>query len=229
MVGIGTIVNAGTVILGSSIGLLLHKHLPKRLINIVFQALGLFTVFIGIKMALESQELLIMVLSLVLGGITGELIYLDEKVESLSTKLKHKLKFKDEKFTEGLITAFLLFCMGSMTFIGALEEGIKHDPTLLLTKAVMDGFSSTALAAGLGVGVLFSVVLLVIYQGGLTLMAAWVGQFVPVAIITEISAVGGILLIGLGINILEVKKIRILNLLPALFYVPLLMWIKSLF
>ncbi len=229
MIGLGTLVNVATVVTGSSLGILFRRHLPQRVIKIVFQALGLFTIFIGLKMAFEAQRILIMVLSLVLGGITGEFLRVEESVENLSNKVKHKLKLKDEKFTEGFIGSFLLFCMGSMTFIGAIEEGMNGDSTLLLTKAVMDGFSSTALAAGLGIGVTFSALPLLIYQGGLTLLAAWLGKFADPAVITEISATGGIILVGLGFNILEIKKIKVLNLLPALLFVPLLLWIASFF
>lgn len=227
MIGLGTIVNAATVTIGASIGLVIKKHLPQRIVSIVFQAIALFTVFIGVKMALVSTHILIMILSLVVGGLTGELLRLEENVEKLVNRFKTRFKFKNQQFTEGLLTAFLLFCAGSMSFIGAIEDGIHHDPTLLLTKSVMDGFSSVILAAGLGIGVLFSVVLLVLYQGSLTLLAAWLGQFVSTPIINEISAVGGILLIGLGISILELKKIKVLNLLPAIFYVPLFLWIES--
>ncbi len=227
MIGLGTVVNAITVTAGASIGLIIKKHLPQRIITIVFQAIALFTVFIGVKMALASTHILIMILSLVFGGLTGEIIRLEENTEILVNKLKSKFKLKNEQFTEGLLTAFLLFCAGSMSFIGSIEDGIHHDPTLLLTKSVMDGFSSIILSAGLGIGVLFSVVLLVLYQGSLTLLAAWLGQFVSTQVINEISAVGGILLIGLAINILEIKKIKVLNLLPAIFFVPLFLWLNS--
>lgn len=229
MIGLGTLVNAGTVIVGSLTGYFFRKHLSERLIKIVFQALGLFTIFIGLKMALETTHILIMVLSLVLGGLTGEAIRLEENTNLFIEKIKHKIKLKDEHFTEAVLTAFLLFCMGSMSFLGAIEEGIKNDSTLLLTKSVMDGFSSAALAAGLGIGVLFSVVLLVLYQGSLTLAAAFLGQFASDLVITEISATGGILLLGLGISLLEIKNIKVLNLIPALFYVPLLLWLAKLF
>ncbi len=220
---LGTIVNTATVITGSLIGLTLHKYLPEKITKIVFQALGLFTLFLGFKMALQTEQMLVMVVSLVLGGITGELLKLEERTEKLGDKLKSKLKSKNEKFTEGLMTAFLMFCIGSMTILGALEEGIKHDPTLLLTKSVMDGFSSIMLAAGLGIGVLFAAIPLFLYQGGLTLLASWLGDFISQGVITEISATGGVLLIGLGINILELKKIKVLNLLPALVYVAIIM------
>jgi len=152
---------------------------------------------------------------------------LEKMIDVLAEKMKKKIKIKDEKFSEGLLTAFLLFCMGSMTILGAFEEGMKNDPSLLITKAVMDGFAAIALASAFGIGVGFSVVPLLIYQGGLTLFAGYLGGFFSEVMISELTAVGGTLLIGLGINILEIKKIKIFNILPALILVVLFSWAKS--
>ncbi len=167
-------------------------------------------------MAWETQSLLILIFSMVIGSIIGELIDLDKHLGNLSEKLKAKLKSKNEKFTEGLITAFLLWCMGSMTIIGAMEEGFGDPPNLLLAKSVLDGFSSVALAASMGIGVMFAAIPLLIYQGGLTLLAASLRDVMADPVVAEMTAVGGLLLIGLGINILEIKKLKILNMLPAL-------------
>ena len=135
------------------------------------------------------------------------------------------MKFKNEKFTEGLLTAFLLYCMGSLTILGAIEEGMGGSPKLLLIKSMMDGVSSIALASGLGIGVVFSAIPLLIYQGGITLLAMGFGEFFPPVFVTELSAVGGILLIGLGISILEIKKIKVMNMLPALVMIIVLLWL----
>ena len=195
---------------------MIHAHLPDRLTRIAFQGIGLFTLFIGVRMASETGSLLILIFSMVIGSILGELIDLDKHLGNLSDKLKTKLKSKNEKFTEGLITAFLLWCMGSMTIIGAMEEGFGDPPNLLLAKSVLDGFSSVALAASMGIGVMFAAVPLLIYQGGLTLLASSLRDVMADPVIAEMTAVGGLLLIGLGINILEIKKLKILNMLPAL-------------
>lgn len=213
---LGTLVNTAAVIAGSLVGILIHAHLPDRLTRIAFQGIGLFTLFIGAKMAWETQSLLILIFSMVIGSIIGELIDLDKHLGNLSEKLKAKLKSKNEKFTEGLITAFLLWCMGSMTIIGAMEEGFGDPPNLLLAKSVLDGFSSVALAASMGIGVMFAAIPLLIYQGGLTLLASSLRDVMADPVIAEMTAVGGLLLIGLGINILEIKKLKILNMLPAL-------------
>lgn len=222
---IGTLVNVGAVILGSVIGLIIHTKLPARIIKIVFQGIGLFTIFIGIKMALKTDHLLIMVFSIVIGSIIGEIINIDKGINVLSEYLKRKIRISSDKFSEGLMTAFLLFCLGSMTILGAIEEGFGNRPTLLLTKSLMDGFSSIALSASLGIGVIFSVIPLLIYQGGLTLFASYLQNFFTQTMINELTAVGGILLIGLGINILEILKLRISNMLPSLIIVIVLVMI----
>jgi uncharacterized protein len=220
---IGTLVNVGTVILGSAIGLLLKNKLPKKLVTIVFQAIGLFTIILGVTMALKGQNFLLIVFSLILGSLLGEWIDLDKYINIFSNKIKTKINSNNDKFADGLVTAFLLYCMGSMTILGAFEEGLGNKPDLLITKSVMDGFSSIALASALGLGVMFSVIPLLIYQGGLTLFAVYLQESLTQVYIDEITAVGGILLIGLGINILEIKNLRILNMIPALLViVPLI-------
>lgn len=214
----GTFINVISVLIGSLLGLLLNKRFPERISIIAFQGIGLFTIVLGIKMALETNNLMIMIFSILLGGISGELLQLENKIENFSEKLKTKIKSKNEQFTQGLLTAFLLFCMGSMTVLGAFEEGLGKGSDLLLAKSVLDGFASIALSASLGIGVLFSVIPLLIYQGGLTLLASYLSNYLSQPVITELSAIGGLLLLGLGLNILQIKKIKVLNLLPALFF-----------
>ncbi len=216
MLGSGTLINTAAVIAGSLVGLLVHSKLPPRIIAITFQGIGLFTVFIGFFMAQKTQNPLVMILSIVLGAILGEGIDLAKHLERFSGFLKTTVRSDNERFSEGLITAFLLFCMGSMTIMGAIEEGMGQPPKLFLAKSVLDGFSAIALSTTFGVGVLCSALPLLIYQGGLTLLFAGALHNLPAAVIGEISAVGGLLLIGLGITILEIKTIKILNMLPAL-------------
>ncbi len=218
----GTLINAGAIIVGSLIGLFIHTRLPKNIIKIVFQAIGLFTIFIGVKTALNTNNLVIMILSLVIGSIAGEMLKIEEGMNKFGEYIKKKLKFGQDKFSEGFITAFLLFCMGSLTILGAFEEGLGGEPNLLLAKSVLDGFSSIALSVSLGIGVIFSVIPLLIYQGGLTLFAGSIQEIMQEPIINELSAVGGLMLIGLGLNILEIKKIKVLNMLPALVVVVVL-------
>ena len=222
---LGTLINAGTIILGSMIGLILHQRLPEKITTIVFQGIGLFTLFLGFSMAAKTNHYLIMIFSIVIGSIIGQLLSIDSALDRFSDYLKQKVRSDNDKFTDGLITAFLLFCMGSMTILGAFEEGLGGRPNLLLSKSILDGFSSVVLSAGLGIGVIFSVIPLLIYQGGLTLFAGWLGEFFNEIVINEMSAVGGLLLIGLGINILEIKKIKVVNMLPGLVIAVILAYV----
>lgn len=219
---LGTLLNALAVIIGSIIGILIHTKLPKKLTTTAFQAIGLFTIFLGISMALKTQNFLIMIFSIVLGSLLGEILDIDSWVNRFGEYLKKKLNSKESNFSEGFVTAFLLFCMGSMTILGAIEEGLGNPPNLLLSKSVLDGFSSIALASSLGIGVLFSALPLLIFQGGITLFAASLQDILTLSLINEITAVGGLLLIGLGITILEIKEIKVLNMIPSLVLAALL-------
>lgn len=221
----GTVVNSAAIIAGGLIGTFFNKSLPKRFQSIVFQAMGLCTIVIGITMALKMEYMLFCVLSLLAGGLLGELLKLDKQLDKLSEWIKRKVKIKNERFSEGFVSTSLLFCVGAMAILGAVEEGSGQHPNLLLTKSVMDGFSSIAFAAAFGVGVIFSSIPVFIYQGTLTLLVIFFGSLLSQTIINELSAVGGVLLIGLGINLLEIKQIKILNLLPSLIFVGVLVWL----
>ncbi len=224
---IGTIINVITVILGTSIGVLFRSKLPEKVIKIIFQALGLFTLVFGIAMSLKSSNYLVMVFSLALGAIIGEMLDIEKWVNRMSEKVKKKAKIEGSSFNEGLITAFLLFCTGPMTILGAMDEGLRSDYNLLLTKSVLDGFASMALASALGIGVGFSIIPLFLYQASLTIAAMFLGNFLPDNLIIEISAIGGILLIGMAFNMLEIKQIKVINLLPAIIIMPILAYLVS--
>lgn len=222
---VGTLVNVAAVMVGSFLGIMFKSRLPERFIKIFFQVIGLFTLYLGMSMALKSTHVLHLVFSLILGSLIGELLHLERGMERFANWVKKKFKSKNERFTDGLLTAFLLYCMGSLTILGGIEEGMTGDAHLLLIKSLMDGFSSIALAAGLGIGVMFSVIPLLIYQGGITLLAMWLGNFFPQMMIIELSATGGVLLLGLGIDILGIKKIKVINMLPALVVIVVLLWL----
>ena len=222
---LGTLVNAGAVILGGTLGTVFKKNMPERIKTIYFQAIGLFTLAIGISMVAKMQDILIVVSSLAVGALLGEWMNIEKGVEKLSDWLKGKLKIGDERFSEGLTTSFLLFCVGSMTIIGAIEEATLGNPDLLFAKSLIDGFSAVLLASAFGVGVIASSIPLLIFQGGITLFALWASSFFSDDIIAGLTSVGGILLIGLSINVLGIKKLRIMNMLPALVIVVILLWI----
>lgn len=218
----GTLVNALGVILGSSIGLAVRSRLPLGLTDAAFQGIGLFTLFLGVSMAQKSGNILILVFSLILGGITGEFLDLDGRLNRLALWIKERLHSESDRIVDGLVTAFLLFCIGSMTVLGAIEEGLGGTPKILLTKSAMDTFSSMALAASLGIGVLLASIPLLFYQGGLTVAASFLQPILGASVVAEITAVGGVLLIGLSLNILDIKPVKVMNLLPALVFAAFL-------
>ncbi|MEA5129200.1 MAG: DUF554 domain-containing protein [Proteiniphilum sp.] len=222
---IGTLVNTIAVAGGGMIGLLLKKRMPERVTTIYFQAIGLFTLAIGASMAIEMEKILIVVSSLAIGSLLGEWADLEKGAERMSDYLKHRFRIGSEKFSEGLVTAFLLFCVGSLTIIGTIQEGTGGSPDLLFTKSLMDFFSAILLASAFGAGVVMSAIPLFIFQASLTLLAKYAATLFTDDIILGLTSTGGILLIGLGINILGIKKLRIMNMLPSLVIVVLLIWI----
>ena len=222
----GTLINAAAIVLGSCIGLLLNKKLKERFTQIFFQTVGLFTLALGIGMVLDAKQILLVILSLVVGSFLGEWLGLEKKIQSFGNYVQLKFKSKNSLFTEGLTTASLLFCVGAMCITGAIEEGLGKTPDILYTKSIMDGFSSVILASAFGIGVVFSIIPLLLFQGGLTLLVACFGDNIPPEITAELIVVGGILLIGLGINILKIKELRIVNMLPSLLFICLFVWIR---
>ena len=226
---IGTIVNTLAVAAGGTLGLILNKSLQPRFKEIYFQATGLFTIVIGITMVKDMQQIILVVASVAIGALIGEWLQLEMLLNRLSDKLKSRLSVGNEKFSEGLVTSFILFCIGAMTIVGAIDEGVGRSSEVLLTKSLMDGFSAILLASAYGVGVIFSSVPLFVFQGSITLLAMYAASFFSPEIIQGLSSVGGILLIGLGINILEIRKLRIVNLLPALLLVVIFIWLSSYF
>ena len=225
----GTLINVGAIILGSIIGIILNKGLPKNINSIIFQALGLFSIFLGISLAFETNNnFLIICMALIIGGVLGEVFQLAIRTENLSDLLKKRINNSNPKFTEGLITATMIFSVGSMAIIGPLNEALKGDATLVLTKSMMDGVTSIALSAAFGRGVIFSAIPVLIIQGGIGLGANGLQSFFSDTLVAEISAVGGILILGIGISILEIKKINVINLLPSMFVVIPLFYLINL-
>ena len=227
MIPFGTLFNVATVILGGSLGLLFKKIISNELNKKVFFVMGLFTIVLGMSIAIESTNFMLMFLSIVIGTLIGEDLNIDQAIINITSKIKTKIKVKDEKFTDGLITALLLFCSGSMTIVGSIDEGLGKAPDILYTKAVMDGVSSIILASTFGVGVLFSVFPMLIFQGGITILAFYYRDFLPLELIDHISTVGGVLIIAIGFKILGYKKINPTNMLPALLVLIFFFLIKD--
>lgn len=216
---IGTFINAGVIVAGACIGMLLGNRLPERMRLIVFQGLGLCTLSIGLQMTLATQNPLFMVGSILLGAVIGEAIRLEDAISAGGEAVKRALKSGNARFTDGFVAATLLFCIGSMAIIGPLQEGLDGDRTVVLTKAMLDFFAAIALGAAFGSGVIFSSLPVILYQGSITVAAESLRPFLTDPLRAEITAVGGVMIIGIGINLLEIKKIRLSNLLPALIVV----------
>lgn len=217
---LGTIVNTGTVLLGSLIGLFLNQGIPERIANQMMKALGLCTIFIGVQGAFKGENTLIMIVSMVIGVVIGEGIDIDKRVTNTVNRLEEKfVKKQDQKhsISEGLITSSLLFCVGSMTIVGCLNAGLLNDNTMLYTKATLDFCSSMIFASTLGIGVILAAGVVLIYQGGLTLMASLAAPLLTTAVINEMTCVGSLVIIATGLNLLGVTKIKLMNYIPAMF------------
>ncbi|HEX9061666.1 MAG TPA: DUF554 domain-containing protein [Clostridia bacterium] len=229
MIGLGTIVNAGAVIAGGLVGILAKKGLPERYKRIVMQAIGLSVLIIGISGTLQGiyqvigggkldrQYIMTMIFSLVTGGIIGEFIDIENKLERLGAWFQKKFSKNGGNFAEGFVTASLVYCVGAMAIVGALEDGLSGNPRTLFAKSILDGISSVVFSATMGLGVPFSAIPVLVYQGAITLLAGFVKPWLTDIMITEMSLVGSILILGIGLNLLEIKKIRVGNLLPAIF------------
>jgi len=218
----GTWINTLAVVVGSLLGMAFKNSFPDDVKTRVFQGLGLITLFLGIQMAHKTSNPVIMILSVLLGAIIGETVNIDTRLEDAAKLLESRISREDGMFVEGLVTAFLIFCIGSMTITGAIEEGINNNPSILLAKSALDFFTSMSLATVFGLGVLFSAIPLLIFQGSITLLASYSGFILNESVVKELSGVGGILLLGLGITILEIREIKVANLLPALIIAPIL-------
>ncbi len=216
MLPVGSLVNALAIIAGGTVGLLLHGRFPERFREVVFQGLGLCVTVLGLQMALKAQNILVVIFSLLIGGLIGEALRLEDRLEGVGDRVKALMKSKNPRFTEGLVTASLIFCIGAMAIVGSFDEGLRGDPSVLITKSVLDGFASLALASSFGAGVIFSFVPVFVYQGSLTLFAGAFQSLFSPGLIAQLTAVGGVLILGIGITLLDIKRIKLSNLLPAL-------------
>lgn len=223
MILLGSIVNAAAIIVGGLTGTIVKKGLSERFSNIIIAALGLFTVAVGVMFSIQSKNIMVVVFSLVLGSVIGEWIDIEKRMNNLGNYVQDKLKTREGRFSEGFVTASLLFCVGSLAIMGALQSGLMNDHKILYTKALMDGIVAAVFASTMGIGVTVSFLPVFLYQGTITLLASVVAPYLSEAVMTEMTATGGVLLLGVGINILELKKIKVGNMLPAIFIPIILM------
>lgn len=216
VIPVGSFINCATIILGSSLGLVLGNRMTPNIRAIVFQGLGLCVAILGIEMALQTGNPLILIFSVLLGSIIGEMLNIEAALDFAGNSLKNIFKSNSGTFTQAFVSATMLFAIGSMAILGPLEEGLSGERSILLTKSMLDGFTSMALAAALGPGVLFSAIPVFILQGSITVLAVYLQVVLSPTAINELKAAGGILIIGIGLNMLEITKIKLSNMLPAL-------------
>lgn len=222
---LGTIINFFLIIAGSLLGIILCNWFPKNVNQTVMYGLALATAMLGIQMGIKSENMILVILSIVIGAVSGELIGIQRFFDRIGALLQKKFSKKNDKsnnFTKGFVSTSLLFCVGPMAIMGSVENGLTGNYTLLLTKSIMDGFASIAFASSLGIGVLFSSFTVLLYQGTLTMLAELVKNILTDDVVREMTATGGILMIGLALNILGIRKVKVGNLLPALFIVVIL-------
>lgn len=212
----GSVANALMIITGALFGLAVRKKLPPKIMELPMQGIALFVVTIGVSMAIKTQNSIIVIASIAVGSIIGEMLGIENWCERQAKKIESKAGSAAEGFSTGFIAASLIYCTGSMAVLGAFEEGLGGYPSLLLTKGLIDGLTSVALAASLGFGVAFSSVPVFLYQGAMTIAASWIQPFMTEAAVMEMSATGGLMLMAIGINLLGFMKIRVMNMLPGL-------------
>lgn len=234
MVGTGTLINVISVLIGGALGALLGARLPERMRATIMHALGLLTLVIGVQLSLETVNVLIVLGSLLLGGVAGELLRIERGINRLGRWLEQRSASGDTgeeqtvdrvsttRFSQAFLTASLVFCVGPMAILGAIQDGLSGNYTLLAVKATMDGFAALAFASTLGPGVIFSALTVFLYQGALTLGAGLADILLTDPMVAEMTATGGVLMLALGFGLLEIKKIRAGNLLPAIVIAPLI-------
>jgi hypothetical protein len=218
---IATVVNCISVVIGSLIGLFLHKKITDEFKTVVYTSIGLISLVIGMGMALESGRVLYLALSLVVGGLLGSWWDVEGGILRFGEFLKRRVRAGESQrdFALGFLNASVLFCVGAMTLVGSFKAGAEGDYTLIFTKSVMDGFMAILLTAAMGIGVGFSVITIFVYQGGLTLLSQYLRPIVNDLLLSELTGVGGVLVIMIGFNLLALREIKTANYLPALLLV----------
>lgn len=230
----GTIINVATILLGGFFGLLLGNRLPEKVRYTVMMALGLFTFAYGIRLFMQTGNALVVLISMLIGVLLGEWWRIEDALSHLGVFLERKFNrnkgIESAKFIRGFLTASLLFSIGPMAILGSIQDGLTGDYNTLVIKAIMDGFAAIAFASSLGIGVLFSSLVIFVYQGGLSLLATQLQFIMSDQVLAEFSAIGGIMLMGIAVSsLLEVKKIRVANFLPGFIVLPLVIWVFTLF
>lgn len=222
---LGTLVNVGAVILGSGAGLLLKKGLPEKMADTLMKGLGLCTLFLGISGSLSGKNSLILIISMVIGTLIGQGIDLEDKINKLGQWVEKKFSKKDggkTSIAEGFVTASLLFCVGAMAIVGSLQSGLSGNHEMLFNKSILDCVAAIIFASSLGIGVMFSSVFVLVYQGTITLLAHYISPFLTDTVIAEMTCVGSVIIIGLALNMIGITKLKVMNYVPAIF-IPIIL------
>lgn len=221
---LGTIVNTVAIIIGSLLGLVFRGGIPKKYNITIMQAISLAVLIIGLKMALKTDAILLVIFSLVIGSLIGEFLKIEGRLESLGKRLETRFSKAGAGISKGFVVTSLIFCVGSMAIVGSLESGLTGNHQTLFAKSALDGISSIIFTSSLGIGVIFSSISVFIYQGLITASASLMKPFLITPVINQMSAVGGLLIMAIGFNLLEIHKIKVGNMLPAIF-IPLIYYI----
>lgn len=228
----GVFVNVATVLLGSFLGLVFKKGISKRFTDAVMTGIGLCTILIGVQGMLKGENVLVAIVSMVLGAIVGTAVDIDKRLNGAGDFLSKKLKKDDSSdkvsLAEGFVTASLLFCVGAMTIVGSLNSGLKGDHSMIYTKSLLDFFSSMMLSASLGIGVPFAAIFVLVFQGGIVLLAGVLEPLLSASAIAEITCVGSLMILALGLNLTGIGKFKVANYLPALLFAPLVSFLFEL-
>lgn len=226
---LGTIVNCLTIIAGSLVGIGFKNGIPEKYNQTIMQAIGLSVMLIGMKSALGCNDLLIIIISLAAGSLAGEFIGIENYLERLGNWLETKFLKTSSSFSAGFVTASLMYCVGSMAIVGSLESGLTGNHDTLYAKATLDGIVGIILSSSLGIGVLFSAASVFLYQGSITLLAGLLKPLLIPAVVSQMSATGGLLIVALGLNMIRERKLRVGNMLPAIFIPLIYFFMKNLF
>ena len=227
---IGTLVNVAAIVLGTILGVLLKRGISQKAQKVVMQGIGLCVVIIGTMSAIKTEMPLLLVISLSLGGFLGTVIGIERRLDAWGERTQKRFhKEGGVPFAEGLVTATITFCVGALAILGAIESGLNHNHQLLFIKSALDGFFAMLLATTFGFGVALSAVPVLLYQGAIALGAGFLAPLLSDALMVEISAVGGVLILGIGFSLLEIKKIHVGDMLPAVFIPPIYFLLLSLF
>lgn len=221
---LGTIVNSIAIIVGSLIGYFFKNVIPEKLSDSLLKASALAVIAVGIKLSLQGENLSLMIISVILGTFIGELLNIEDKLDNLGSWVESKIKNKKSNITQGFVTCTLVYCVGSMAIVGSIQSGLTGNHEILFSKAVLDGIISITMTVSMGIGVMLSSVSVFIYQGTITLLAQFLQSFLNDVVVREMTSVGGVLIMAIGLNFLEIKRVKVGNMIPAVF-LPILYYI----